>query len=152
MIIYSANKDIFFLFPKIIPAIQSLSRVHSLQPHGLQHARLPCPSLSPRVSSNSCALSTLCCYQTISSSAVLFSFGLPSFPDQGLFQGVHCLLRWPNYWNFGFSISSSSEYSGLISFRIDWLDLLALQGNLKSLLQHHSLEALILWCSAFFIV
>ena len=103
----------------------------SSRPHGLQHPRLPCPSLSPRVSSNSCALSTLCCYQTISSSAALFSFGLPSFPDQGLFQGVHCLLRWPNYWNFGFSISSSSEYSGLISFRIDWLDLLALQGSCK---------------------
>ena len=81
---------------------------------------------------------------------------LPSSPlafhlsqNQGLFQGVCYLLRWPKYWRFSFSISSSNEYSGLISFRIDWLDLLAAQGTLKGLLQHHSLEALILWCSAF---
>ena len=59
-------------------------------------------------------------------------------------------IRWPNYWSFNFSISLSSEYSGLISFRIDCLDLLALQGILNSLLQHHNLKALILWCSAFF--
>ena len=60
------------------------------------------------------------------------------------------LIRWPNYWSFGFSISSSVEYSGLISFRMDWLDLLAVQGTLKSLLQHHSSKASILWNSAFF--
>ena len=61
-------------------------------------------------------------------------------------------IRWPKYWSFSFSISPSNEYSGLISFRIDWLDLLAVQGTLKSLLQHHSSKTSILWCSAFFIV
>ena len=61
-------------------------------------------------------------------------------------------IRWPKYWNFSFSISPFSEYSGLISFRIDWLDLSAVQGTLKSLLQHHSSKASFLWCSAFFII
>ena len=61
-------------------------------------------------------------------------------------------IRWPNYWSFSFNISPSNEYSGLIYFRIDWLDLLAVQGTLKSLLQHHSSKASILWHSAFFIV
>ena len=61
-------------------------------------------------------------------------------------------MRWPKYWSFSFSISPSKEHPGLISFRMDWLDLLAVQGTLKSLLQHHSSEASILWCSAFFIV
>ena len=61
-------------------------------------------------------------------------------------------VRWPKYWNFSFNISPSSEYSELISFRMDWLDLLAVQGTLKSLLQHHSSQASLLWCSAFFIV
>ena len=64
----------------------------------------------------------------------------------------HQLIRWPNYWSFSFSISPSNEHSGLISFRKDWLDLLAVQETLKSLLQHHSSKAPILWCSAFFIV
>ena len=61
-------------------------------------------------------------------------------------------IRWPKYWRFSFSVSPSTEYSGLISFRMDWLDLLAVQGTLKCLLQHHSSKASILWCSAFFIV
>ena len=61
-------------------------------------------------------------------------------------------IRWPKYWSYSFSISPSNEYAGLISFRIDWLVLLAVQGTLKSLLQHHSSKALILWCSAFFVV
>ena len=61
-------------------------------------------------------------------------------------------VRWPNYWNFSFNISTSNEHPGLISFRMDWLDLLAVQGTLKSLLQHHSSNASIVWCSAFFIV
>ena len=61
-------------------------------------------------------------------------------------------MRWPKYWSFSFNISPSNDYSGLISFRMDWLDLLAVQGTLKSLLQHHSSKASILWCSAFFIV
>ena len=72
---------------------------------------------------------------------------------QGLFQWLTVLcIRWPNYWRFSFSISPSNEYSGLISFRMDWLDLLAVQGTLKSLLQHHSSKASILQHSAFFIV
>ena len=71
---------------------------------------------------------------------------------QGLFSKSVLCMRWPKYWSFSFSISPSSEYSGLISFRMDWLDLLAIQGTLKSLLHHHSSKASVLWCSAFFIV
>ena len=79
---------------------------------------------------------------------------LPSiFPSIRIFSNESVLhIRWPKYWSFSFSISPSSEHSGLISFRMDWLDLLAVQGTLKSLLQHHSSKASILWCSAFFIV
>ena len=79
---------------------------------------------------------------------------LPSiFPSIRVFSNESVLhIRWPKYWSFSFSISPSSESSGLFSFRMDWLDLLAVQGTLKSLLQHHSSKASILWCSAFFIV
>ena len=79
---------------------------------------------------------------------------LPSiFPDIRVFANESALhIRWPKYWSFSFSISPPNEYSGLISFRIDWLDLLAVQGTLKSLLQHHSSKASILWHSSFFIV
>ena len=81
-------------------------------------------------------------------------FFLPSiFPSIGVFSNESALrIRWPKYWSFSFNISHSNEYPGLMSFRMDWLDLLAVQGALKSLLQHHSSKALILWCSAFFIV
>ena len=75
------------------------------------------------------------------------------FPSIRVFSSEYVLcIRWPKYWSFSFSISPSNEYSGLISFRMDWLYLLAVQGTLKSLLQHHSSKAWILWCSAFFIV
>ena len=75
------------------------------------------------------------------------------FPSLRIFSNESVLpVRWPKYWSFSFSISPSNEYSGLISFRMDWLDLLFVQGTLKSLLQHHSSKASILWCSAFFIV
>ena len=79
---------------------------------------------------------------------------LPSiFPSIRIFSNELALrIRWPKYWSFSFNISPSNEYSGLISFRMDFLDLLAVQGTLKSLLQHHSSKASILWCSAFFIV
>ena len=79
---------------------------------------------------------------------------LPSiFPSIRVFSNELALrIRWPKYWSFSFSISPSNEYSGLICFRIDWFDLLAIQGTLKSLLQHNSSKASILWCSAFFIV
>ena len=122
---------------------------NSLRPHGLQHARLPCSSPPPRVCSNSCPLSQWCCLTISSSAAPVYSCS-QSFPASGLFQWVGSLYQWPKYWSF--SISPSNEYSGLISFRINWLDLLAVQGPLKSLLQHHSLKASILWHSAFFMV
>ena len=77
----------------------------------------------------------------------------PILPSIRVFSNESILhMRWPKYWSFTFSISPTNEYSGLISFRMDWLDLLAVQGTLKSLLQHHSIKASILWCSAFFIV
>ena len=75
------------------------------------------------------------------------------FPSIRIFSSESVLhIRWPKYWSFSFSISPSNEYSRLISFRMDWLDLLAVQGTLKSLFQHHSLKASIPWCSAFFMV
>ena len=79
---------------------------------------------------------------------------LPSiFPSIRVFSNESALhIRWPKYWSFSFCISPSNEHSGLISFRMDWLDLLAVQGTLESLLQHHSSKASILWCSAFLVV
>ena len=75
------------------------------------------------------------------------------FPNIRVFSNESALhIRWPKYWSFSFSISPSNAHPGLISFRMDWLDLLAVQGTLKSLLQHHSSKASILWCSAFFTV
>ena len=125
-----------------------LSSVHSvmsdsLRPHGLQQARLPCPSLSLRVCSNSCPLNQWC-HSTISSSVAPFSSHLQSFPASGSFSMSQFFALWPKYWSFSFNISPSNEYSGLISFRMDWLDLLAVQGTLKSLLQYHSWKAPIL--------
>ena len=81
-------------------------------------------------------------------------FLLPSiFRSIRVFSNESALcIRWPNYWSFSFNISLSNEHPGLISFRMDWLDLFAVQGTLKSLLQHHSSKASIIWCSAFFIV
>ena len=124
----------------------------SLRPHGLQHARLPCPSPTPRACSNSCP-SSWWCRPTISFSVIPFSSWLQSFPASGSFFNESVLrIRWPKCWSFSFSISPSNEYSGLISFRMDLFDLLAIQGTLKSLLQHYSSKASILLCSAFFIV
>ena len=124
---------------------------NSLQPHGLQHARPPCPSPSPGTYSNSCPLSRWCC-STISS-VIPFSSWLQSLPASGSFLVSQFFASsGQKYWNFSFSISPSNEYSGLISFTIDWFDLLAVQGTHKCLLQHHSSKASILWRSAFFIV
>ena len=82
-----------------------------------------------------------------------FSSCLQSFPAFRVFSNESVLhIRWPKYWSFSFSICPSNEYSGLISFRMDWLDLLAVQGTLRSLFQHQSSKASVLWCSAFFIV
>ena len=123
----------------------------SLQPRGLQHARPPCPSPTPRVYPNSCPLSRWC-HPTISSSVVPFSC-LQSFPASGSFQmsQLFC-IRWPKDWSFSFSISPSNEHPGLISFRMDWLDLLAVRETLKSHLQHYSSKASVLLRSAFLIV
>ena len=123
----------------------------SLRPHGLQKARPPCPSPAPRACLNSCASS----WGAIQPSHPLLSTSPPAFnlsQHQDLFQGVSLRIRWPKYWSFSLSISPSNEYSGLISFRMDWFDLLAVQGNLKSLLQHHNLKESFLWHSAFFMV
>ena len=123
----------------------------SLWPYGLQHARLPYPSLTPRVCSNSCP-SSRWCHPTISSSVPFLL--LPSiFLSIRVFSRELALhIRWSKYWSFSFSISPANEYSGLISFRIGLLDLLAVQGTLKCLLQHLDLKASILWRSAFFVV
>ena len=121
----------------------------SLWPHGLQHTRLPCPSPTHRVCSNSCP-SSQWCHPTISFSVVPFSSCLQSFPALGSFP-MSLRIRWLKYWSFSFSISSSNEYSGLIFFRIDCFDL-AVQGTLKSFLLHHSSKASILGHSAFFMV
>ena len=124
----------------------------SLWPHGLQQARPPCPSPTPRAYSNSCP-SSWWCHPTISYSVVPFSSCLQSFPaSRTVFSNELLLIRWPKYWSFSFSISPSSEYSGLISFRMDWLDLLEVQGTPKSLLQHHSSKASVLRRSALFMV
>ena len=124
---------------------------NSLRPHGLQHARLPCPSLSPGVCSNSCPLNQWH-YPTISSSVAPFSPCPQSFPASGFSSESALHIRWPKYWSFSFCISPSNEYSGLISFRIDLFNLLAIQGTLKSLLQHESSKPSILGCSAFFMI
>ena len=124
---------------------------NSLQSHGLQHARLPCPSLSPGVCSDSCPLSPWC-HLTISSSIAPSTLVPNLSQHQGLLNESALCIRWPKYCSFSFSISPPSEYSGLVSFRIDWLVLLAVQGTLKSLLQHYSLKASIHWHSAFFMV
>ena len=113
-----------------------------LQPHRLQHARLPCPSLSPGVCSNSCPLSWWC-HATISFSVTLFSSCPQSFPaSESVSSELALWIRWPKDWSFSFS--PSSEDSVLIFFRIDWFYLLAIQGTLKSLRQYHSSKASIL--------
>ena len=120
----------------------------TLQPHGLQHARLPCPSPTPRACSNSCP-SSWWFHPAISSCHPLFF--LPSvLTSIRVFSNETVLhIRWPKDWSFSFRISPSNEYSELISFRIDRLDLLVVQGTLRTLLQHHSTKASILQCTAF---
>ena len=123
----------------------------SLWPHEPQHARPPCPSPTPGVYPNPCQ-SSWWCYPTISSCHPLLL--LPSIlPSTRVFSNESALrIRWSKYWSFSFSISPSNEHPGLISFRMDWLDLLAVQETLKSLFQHHSSKASIVRRSAFFIV
>ena len=128
----------------------------SLRPHGLQHAGLPCPSLSSGV----CTFETLkfmSIESVMSSSHLILCRPLlllpPIPPSIRVFSNESALhIRKPKYWSFSFNISPSNEHSGLISFRMDLLDLFEVQGTLKSLIQHHSSKASILWCSAFFTV
>ena len=124
----------------------------SLQPYGWQHARPPFPSTTPRIYSNSCPIElVLPPNHLILHCPLLF---LPSiFPSIRVFPKEAVLrIRRPKYWSFSFSISLSNEYSGLIFFRMDWLDILAVQGTLNSLLQHHSSKVAIFQHSAFFTV
>ena len=136
----------------------SVSSVHhsvmsnSLWPHELQHARPPGLSPSPGVHPNS-RPSSWWCHPAISSSVGPLFLLPPIPPSIRVFSNESTLrMRWPKYWSFSFSIIPSKEHPGLISFRMDWLDLLAVQGTLKSLLQHHSSKASILQRSAFFTV
>ena len=124
----------------------------SLWPHGQQHSRLLCSSPTPRICSNSCP-SSQWSHPIISSSVCPLLLPPSIFPSIKVFSNESVLhIRWPKNWSFNFSISPFNEYSGLISFRIDWLDLLAVQRTLKSLLQHHSSTSPVLRCSAFFMV
>ena len=121
----------------------------SLWPYVLQHARPPCPSSSPRFCPQSCLVNRWC-HSTIPSSVTLLSFCLQSFPASVFSNESAVSISWPKYWSF--SISPSKEYSGLISFKIDWFDHLAFQGTLKSLHQNHSLKAYIFQHFALFTV
>ena len=123
----------------------------SLRSHGLQHARLPCSSPAPGAYLNSHQESVMPSNHLILCHLLLL---LPSIlPSIRVFSNESVLrIRWPKYWSFSFRICPSNEYSGLISFRIDWFDLLAVQGTLKSLLQHHSSKASVFRCLAFFMV
>ena len=131
-------------------SVQSCSVMSdSLQPHGLQHARPPCPSPTPGAYSNTCPLSRWG-HPTISSSVFPFSSPPSIFPSIRVFSNESVLrIRWPKYWSFIFSISPCNEYSGLISFRMDWLDLLGFQEILKSF---NSSKASILQRSIFFVI
>ena len=123
----------------------------SLRPHELQHARPPCPSPTPGVHSDS-RPSSRWCHPALFLGRPLLLLP-PIHPSIRVFSNESTLcMRWPKYWSFSFSIIPSKEIPGLISFRMDWLDLLAVHGTLKGLLQHHSSKASILWCSAFFMV
>ena len=124
----------------------------SLQPHGLKHIRASlsitnCWSLLKLMSIESVMPSNhlILCHPLLLLPSIFSSIRVFSN------ESVLC-IRWPKYWSFRFNISPSNEYSALISFRTDWLDLLAVQGTLKSLLQHHSSKASILCCSAFYLV
>ena len=123
----------------------------SLRPHGLQHSRLPCPSPSPGVCSNSCPLS----WMVRPSNHLILSHPLLLLPSIFLsirvFSNESALrIRWPKYWSFSCSFSPSNDYSGLISFRMDWLDLFSVQGTLQSLFHHLSSKASVVLHSAFY--
>ena len=139
------------VFEKCFSSVQFSRSVmsDSLRPQESQHTRPPCPSPTPRVHSDSHPSSQWC--HLILCRPLLLLPPIP--PSIRVFSNQSTLpMGWPKYWSFSFSIIPSKEIPGLISFRMDWLDLFAFQGTLKSLLQHHSSKASILWCSAFFTV
>ena len=123
----------------------------SLWPHESQHAKSPCPSPTPRVHSHTSIESVMPSSHLILCRPLLLLPPIP--PSIRVFSNGSTLrMRWPKYWSFSFSIIPSKHIPGLISFRMDWLDLLAVQGTLNGLLQQHSSKASILQCSAFFTV
>ena len=123
----------------------------TLQPHESKHSRPPCSSPTPRVHSDSLIESVMPSSHLILCHPLLLL--TPILPSIRVFYNESALrIRWPKYWSFSFKISPTNERPGLISCRMDWLDFLAVQGTLKTLLQHHSSKASILWCSAFFTV
>ena len=133
-------------------SVQLLSRVWRFATPWITARQASLSITNSGVCSNSCP-SSRWCRSAISSSVVPFSSCPQPLPASGSFPTSQPLrVRWPKYWNFSFSISPSNEHLGLISFRMDWLDLLAVQGTLKSLLQHHSSKASIFWHTAFFTV
>ena len=132
--------------------LSSAQSCPTLRPHESQPARPPCPSPTPGIHSDSCPSSPWC-HPATSSSVVPFSSCPQSLPASGSFPMSQLFpLRWPKSWSFSFNIIPSKEHPRLISVRMDWLDLLAVQGTLKSLLQHHSSKVSNLQCSAFFTV
>ena len=146
---YVSNYKFKQMVYETFSSVQSVTVSDSMWHHGLQQARLPCSSLTPRVDSYSCPL-------VMPSNLLILCRPLlhqPSiFPSIRVFSKESVLgISWPKYWSFSFNISLSNELSGLISLRMNWLDLLAVQGTLKSL-QHHSSKTSVLWCSAFFTV
>ena len=153
-ILYKVDAQKWFLTELSRTSVQFSCSVmsYSLWPHGPQHTRPPCPSPTPGVYSKLISIESV----MLSNHLILCHplLLLPSiFPSIRVFSNESALhTRWPKYWSLSFNISPSNEHSGLISSRMDWLDLPAVQGTLKSLLQHHSSKASILRCSAFFIV
>ena len=134
-----------------VQSVQPFSHVQLFATPWVKHSRPPCPSPTPGVYSNSCP-SSQWCHPAISCCLPLLL--LPPIPPSiKVFSNQSTLCKkWPKYWSFSFNIILSKEYSGLISFRMDWVDLLAVQGTLKTLLQHHTSKASILWHSALFTI
>ena len=140
------DNEAVWVYLYILPVVQLLSCVQLFLTSWTAAHQAPLSSISPGVSSNTCPLSWWC-YLTVLPLPPLFSFCLQSFPALESFPvSWLCAIRWPKYWSFSFTISPFSEYSGLISFRFD---LLAVQGTLKRLFQHHNLKASTLQHSAF---
>ena len=130
-------------------SVQSLSPVQLFATHESQHARSPCPSQIPEFTQTHAHESVMASSHLILCHPLLLLPPIP--PSIRVFSNASTLcMRWPKSWSFSFSISPSNEHPGLTSFRMGWLDLLTVQGALKSLLQHHSSKASIFWCSAFF--